>query len=230
MFCVSVSIYVSNYTNDLWPRAGLCLCQAWRTSWSSWTSTWSLTPCTGSSPSETSTRKTWAPWWRSRTSTLPARTRSCCKPWTSPRSGWTSTSRCRHSAEERRHRCGNEVAVGLCVTQTSWLHCWNTLTMVGGHCDFILLQTSHRDLDGRASSCSYKRWNVTEFLITDSFSLFFRSLSCFTSRWAALEYFSGQTRLRLRRLRKRKVKVEGVMMVISGVDKWFACTDARTHF
>lgn len=69
------------------------LSQAWPTFWSCWTSIWSLTLCTGSRPSETSTRKKWTLWWRSKASSRPARMRSCCKLWTSLRRGWMSTSR-----------------------------------------------------------------------------------------------------------------------------------------
>lgn len=67
--------------------------QAWPTSWSCWTSTWSLTPCTGSSPSEISTGRKWTLWWRSRTSSPPARMKSCCKQWISPKSDLIYTCR-----------------------------------------------------------------------------------------------------------------------------------------
>lgn len=66
-------------------RLRLSPSQVWPTSWSCWTSTWSLTPCTGFSPSEISTGKRWTLWWRSRTSSPPARMKSCCKQWISPR-------------------------------------------------------------------------------------------------------------------------------------------------
>lgn len=69
--------------------------QVWHTFWSCWTNTWSSTPCTGSNRSEISTRRRWTLWWRSSTSTLPVRIKSCCKQWTWPRKDWISTFRYR---------------------------------------------------------------------------------------------------------------------------------------
>lgn len=141
---------------------------------------------------------------------------------------------------------GNKVAVGLqckcrCYGSTAETH-WGWVE--GIRVSFDSGRLTVKNLDGRVSSCpcatlkrhcvpflfSLNKCCVPAFLHFRLFlSLLFRSLSCFTSRWAALEYFSGPTRLRRRRLRKRKVKVKGVMMVINGALKQFDCADIHIH-